>query len=59
VVRRTDDEPAAIRNRLSVFTTQTAPVFDWYTRDGARLAVVDANGPVEQVTQRVMRALGR
>jgi adenylate kinase len=59
VVRRSDDEPAAVRNRLSVFTTQTAPVFDWYKRDGARIAVVDANGTVDQVTQRVMRALGK
>lgn len=59
VARRSDDEPEAVRNRLRVFTTQTAPVFDWYKRDGARIAVVDANGPVEQVTERVMRALGR
>src|SRR5690242_4069859 len=46
VVRRTDDEPAAVRNRLSVFTTQTAPVFDWYKQDGARIAVVNASGAV-------------
>ena len=59
VARRTDDEPAAVRNRLSVFTAQTAPVFDWYRRGGARLVVVDANGTVNEVTQRVLRALGR
>lgn len=59
VVRRTDDEPAAVLNRLSVFATQTKPVFDWYKRNGARIAVVDANGAVDQVTQRVMRALGK
>jgi adenylate kinase len=57
IVRRSDDEPEAVRNRLRVFKTQTAPVFDWYTRDGARLNVVDANGTVDQVTQRVLRAL--
>src|SRR6185312_11446740 len=27
VMRRVDDEPDAVRNRLSVFTAQTAPVF--------------------------------
>ena len=59
VVRRSDDEPEAVRNRLSVFTAQTAPVFDWYKRNGARIAVVDANGTVGEVTQRVLRALGR
>ncbi|HEY2377572.1 MAG TPA: adenylate kinase [Gemmatimonadaceae bacterium] len=59
VVRRSDDEPEAVRNRLSVFTAQTAPVFDWYKRNGARIAVVDANGTVGEVTQRVMHALGR
>jgi adenylate kinase len=58
-MRRSDDEPEAVRNRLSVFTAQTAPVFDWYKRNGARIAVVDANGTVGDVTQRVLRALGR
>jgi adenylate kinase len=59
VMRRTDDEPVAVRNRLNVFTTQTAPVFDWYKRNGARLVTVDANGTVNEVTQRVLRALGK
>ena len=59
VMRRTDDEPEAVRNRLNVFTAQTAPVFDWYRRNGARLVVVDANGAVADVTQRVLRALGK
>jgi adenylate kinase len=59
VMRRTDDEPEAVRNRLRVFTDQTAPVFDWYKKDGARLVTVDANGSVKDVTQRVLRALGK
>jgi adenylate kinase len=59
VMRRSDDEPEAVRNRLSVFNAQTAPVFEWYKRNGARLVVVDANGGVGDVTQRVLRALGR
>jgi adenylate kinase len=56
-VRRPDDEPAAIRRRLEVYAAQTAPVFDWYTRDGARVAVVDAVGSVNDVTKRALRAL--
>ena len=59
VMRRTDDEPEAVRNRLRVFTDQTAPVFDWYKKDGARIVTVDANGSVKDVTQRVLRALGK
>lgn len=59
VMRRSDDEPEAVRNRLNVFNAQTAPVFDWYKRNGARLVTVDANGSVNDVTQRVVRALGK
>jgi len=44
---------------LKVFESQTAPVFDWYRRNGTRLLVVDANGAVKDVTQRVLHALGR
>jgi adenylate kinase len=57
LVRRKDDEPDAIRRRLQVYETQTAPVFDWYSRNGARVAVVDAVGTVEEVTTRALRAL--
>jgi len=59
VMRRTDDEPEAVRNRLKVFTDQTAPVFNWYKKDGARIVTIDANGSVNDVTQRVLRALGK
>lgn len=57
LVRRKDDEPEAIRRRLQVYEAQTAPVFDWYGRTGARVAVVDAVGSVTDVTQRALRAL--
>jgi len=59
VMRRSDDEPEAVRNRLKVFDAQTAPVFDWYKKNGSRIAVVDANGSVGEVTQRVLHALSR
>jgi adenylate kinase len=57
LVRRKDDEPEAIRRRLQVYEAQTAPVFDWYARNGARVAVVDAVGQVNDVTTRALRAL--
>ena len=57
LVRRKDDEPEAIRRRLQVYEAQTAPVFDWYSRNGAHVAVVDAVGSVNDVTTRALRAL--
>ena len=59
LVRRKDDEPDAVRNRLKVYETQTAPVFDWYRRNGTRILTVDAVGSVADVTQRARKALGR
>jgi len=57
LVRRKDDEPDAIRNRLAVYQRQTAPVIDWYRRDGARLVSIDAVGTTADVLQRAMGAL--
>ena len=59
LVRRKDDEPEAIRNRLKVYETQTAPVFDWYKRNGTKLATVNAVGGIADVTKRALKALGR
>jgi len=59
LVRRTDDEPDAVRTRLAVFREQTAPVLAWYERHGDRVVRVNAIGTVDEVTGRVMAALGR
>ena len=57
VVRRKDDEPEAIRNRLAVYERQTAPVLAWYRAHGTTVAVVDAVGSVQDVTARALVAL--
>lgn len=57
LVRRNDDDPAAIRTRLGVYDNETAPVLDWYRRNGQRVAVVNALGPVEEITARSLEAL--
>jgi adenylate kinase len=57
LVRRKDDEPEAVRTRLRVYEEQTAPVLDWYRRDGTKVAVVDAVGEVSEVTERALAAL--
>ena len=59
LVRRKDDEPDAIRTRLRVYDEQTAPVLDWYGRNGGKVVVVNAVGPVDDITARALRALGK
>lgn len=59
LVRRKDDEPEAVRNRLQVYKRQTEPVIAWYRAHNVPVHEIDAVGTVEQVQQRVLRALGR
>jgi adenylate kinase len=57
LMRRKDDEPEAIRNRLKVYRAQTAPVIDWYGEHEMKVEKVDADGPVDEVTARALEAL--
>jgi adenylate kinase len=57
LVRRKDDDPEAIRNRLEVYRKQTAPVLSWYREHGTKVAVIDAVGEVSDVTARALGAL--
>ena len=57
LMRRKDDEPEAIRNRLKVYRAQTAPVIDWYGDHGMKVHKVDADGPVDEVTRRALKVL--
>jgi len=59
LIRRRDDDPVAVQNRLDVYAQQTAPVFHWYKTSGAKVATVDAVGTVEDVTKRALKALGK
>lgn len=58
LVRRKDDEPEAIRNRLAVYKRQTAPVIDWYRSHGAPLRFVDGLGTLDEVLARIRAVLG-
>ncbi|MBA3646812.1 MAG: adenylate kinase [Gemmatimonadaceae bacterium] len=58
LVRRKDDEPEAIRNRLSVYREQTKPVIGWYEGSGMKVLRIDATGAVDEVTARAVKALG-
>jgi adenylate kinase len=56
-MRRKDDEPAAVQNRLDVYAAQTAPVFEWYKKSGTKIAEINAIGSVDDVTDRALAAL--
>jgi adenylate kinase len=57
LVRRKDDEPESIRNRLEVYREQTAPVIDWVKEKGLDLVRIDATGDLEEISARAMKAL--
>ena len=59
LVRRKDDDPEAIRNRLAVYSKQTAPVLDWYRTHGAQVRTIDAVGTQYEVTARALEAIGK
>lgn len=53
LVRRADDDPASVRNRIKVYGEQTEPVIAWYRKNGPRVASVDAVGGVDDIAARV------
>ncbi len=57
LVRRKDDEPDAIRNRLRVYKNQTAPVIEWYEERNVKPVRIDAEGTPDEVTARALRAI--
>ena len=57
LMRRRDDEPEAVRNRLAVYRTQTAPVLDWYREHDVKIVTINAVGSPEDVTRRALSAL--
>ncbi len=57
LVRRKDDEPEAVRNRLEVYRRQTEPVIGWYKGKKMKVHRVKAFGSVDEVTARALEAL--
>ncbi|HYA44862.1 MAG TPA: adenylate kinase [Acidimicrobiales bacterium] len=56
VAQRADDTEEAIRQRLEIYESATAPLVDWYKEEGL-LATVDATGDPDLVTERVVAAI--
>jgi adenylate kinase len=55
--QRDDDREETIAHRLSVYDTQTAPLVDYYGRQGI-LVDVDGVGEIDDIRDRVIQALG-
>lgn len=53
---RVDDTEESIRSRLGWFKTSTDPVIDYYEKSG-RLIRIDGMGTVEEIHQRIKKAL--
>ena len=51
-VRREDDKPEAVRNRLKVYRDQTAPILPYYQAKGL-LQTIDGMAPIDEVTQEI------
>ena len=56
LVQRDDDTEAAIRRRLEIYESVTAPLVDWYRSRGCWLTV-DAAGSPDEVTGRAVKAI--
>lgn len=58
LIRRADDEPDAVRNRLVVYHQQTEPVIAWYEAHEMPVHRINAVGSLDEVTARALTALG-
>ena len=65
LIQRDDDREETVRKRLDVYQRQTRPLVDYYgqwaatgTADAPRYAKISGSGTVDEITSRVMGALG-
>jgi len=56
--KREDDDPEVFAKRITSFEIQTAPLLDYYARQG-KLASIDGLGTAEEIFSRVQAAVGR
>ena len=56
LIQREDDNEQTIGQRLAVYREQTEPVVEFY-RKRDRLRTVDADGPIDEVYQRLLAVL--
>ena len=57
-VARADDTPETLRNRLAVYYRNTAPLIEYYKKQG-KLVTVDGMARIEEVTEAIAAVLDR
>jgi len=55
-IRRPDDNPDTVRNRLAVYHEQTKPLIDYYKEQG-KVRIADGEQPIEDVTKALEQAM--
>jgi adenylate kinase len=55
-IRREDDKPEAVRNRLKVYRDQTAPILPYYKAKGL-LQTIDGMAPIDDVYEKIAALL--
>ena len=55
--QRPDDVPDAIQKRLDTYHEETAPVIDFYDNKGLLVRIEAASSDIEDIVQRVVRAI--
>lgn len=58
LVHRKDDRPETVKERLSVYRNETAPLIQYY-RERGLLSQINADGSVDDVTKRVQDAVSK
>ncbi len=56
LIHRDDDKPETVANRLKVYTASTAPLIDYYTKQG-KLVSVNGMNKIEEVFDEITEAL--
>lgn len=56
--RADDQDPKVIKGRLEVYRQQSEPCIGYYERTKKRLHRIDGVGTIDQVTERILKALG-
>ncbi len=57
LIIRKDDNPETVKERLEVYQNQTAPLIEYYGKQG-KLVKVNGNQPIEKVFEEVVKVLG-
>lgn len=57
LIRRPDDEPEVVKNRLDVYKKQTQPIEDYYRKQSVLLSIAGVGTPIE-IFDRITEELG-